>query len=81
MIGFLQVIIYLLCVYLVYKGIEIFQTAFVSTAQTKTKATGIVIGIASRVGAVVVGIVAVIITELMARGLEQNLNNIPKLLN
>jgi hypothetical protein len=43
MIGMLQIITYLLCVYLVFKGIEILQIALMSNRENR--AGGIVIGI------------------------------------
>jgi glucose-6-phosphate-specific signal transduction histidine kinase len=43
MIGMLQIITYLLCVYLVFKGFEILQIALMSPIENK--AGGVVIGI------------------------------------
>lgn len=78
MVGFLQIIIYLLCVYLVYKGAEIFQIAWVSQPST-SRIIGIVIGILATIGAVGVGAVAVYMTESMAAKMAQTLNSIPQI--
>lgn len=43
MVGMLQIITYLLCVYLVYKGVLIFQIALMSPRDNRT--TGIIIGV------------------------------------
>jgi len=43
MLGMLQILTYLLCVYLVFKGIEIFQIAFMS--QRQERRAGLVIGV------------------------------------
>jgi hypothetical protein len=43
MVGMIQILTYLLCVYLVFKGFEIFQIALVSTSTNRS--AGIVIGI------------------------------------
>ncbi len=42
MVGMLQIITYLLCVYLVIKGIEIFQIALMSPRENRTP--GLVLG-------------------------------------
>ena len=38
MVGMLQILTYLLCVYLVFKGFEIFQIAYVSTSDKRETA-------------------------------------------
>jgi uncharacterized membrane protein HdeD (DUF308 family) len=43
MVGMLQIITYLLCVYLIFKGIEILQIALMSNRENRT--SGIIIGI------------------------------------
>ena len=53
MVGMLQIITYLLCVYLVFKAIEIFQTAFMSARENRT--AGIIIGILLIVAAILIG--------------------------
>jgi uncharacterized membrane protein (DUF485 family) len=44
MVGMLQIVTYLLCVYLVFKGFEIFQIALMSSRDA-SRNTGIVIGV------------------------------------
>jgi hypothetical protein len=43
MVGMLQIITYLLCVYLIYKGFEIFQIALMSNREAR--AGGLAIGL------------------------------------
>ena len=73
MVGFLQIMIYLLAVYLVFKGVEIFQIAFVSHTMMKTRKAGIVIGILAIVAAIGVGFGAVALSELQAASMQQNM--------
>jgi len=51
MVGMLQIITYLLCVYLVFKGFEIFQLALVSARE-------------DRRAALAIGIIAIVISFL-----------------
>lgn len=74
----MQIMIYLLCVYLVYKGVEIFQIAFVSDSENASRKLGLVLGIVTIGGAIIVGIGAVIMTELTAIQISNQMNNIPK---
>jgi uncharacterized membrane protein (DUF485 family) len=53
MVGMLQIITYLLCVYLIYKGVEIFQVALMSNR-------------ANRTGGIVIGTLAIIISVIAA---------------
>lgn len=78
MVGLLQIMIYLLCVYLVYKGVEIFQIAFVSDSENVSRKLGVVIGIIMIIGAVVVGVGAVFMTESLVADIGNKMNNIPK---
>ena len=64
--------IYLLSIYLVYKGVEIFQVAFVS--QSHRRKFGMILGGVMIAGAIGVGAIAVAATELMARGMADTLN-------
>ena len=43
MVGMLQILTYLLCVYLVFKGVEIFQIAWMSNRQSR--AGGMMLGL------------------------------------
>lgn len=76
MVGLMQIMIYLLCIYLVYKGVEIFQIAFVSDSQKVSRIFGLILGILMMIGAVVVGIGTVIATESMVLSLGQ-IGNVP----
>lgn len=42
MVGMLQILTYLLCVYLIFKGVEIFQIAFMSNRESR--AAGMILG-------------------------------------
>jgi hypothetical protein len=55
MVGMIQIVTYLLCVYLIYKGVEIFQIAYVS--QSNKRNEGIAIGIFAIVIAIIAAIV------------------------
>lgn len=78
MVGLMQIMIYLLCVYLVYKGFEIFQIAFVAD-DSKSRTGGIVIGVLAIVAAVVIGLGAVVMTEAMVASIGKNMDNIPSM--
>ena len=55
MIGMLQIMIYLLGIYLIFKGIEIFQIAWMSPRENKA-------------GGVMLGVVMIILSVLLAFG-------------
>lgn len=74
----MQIMIYLLCVYLVYKGIEIFQIAFVSDSENVSRKLGLVLGIIMVGGAIVVGIGAVVMSEMIVTQMNNRMDNIPK---
>ncbi len=78
MVGLMQVMIYLLCVYLIFKGVEIFQIAFVSNNQTWMRPVGIVLGVVMTAGAVVVAVSAFLTTESMVANIGDKMNSIPK---
>ena len=79
MVGLMQIMIYLFCVYLVYKGCEIFQTAFVSNPHNRqTRIVGMVIGGLSIIGAVIVSVIAVQLTDSMAEQVGKGFQNIGK---
>lgn len=78
MVGLMQIMIYLLCVYLVYKGIEIFQIAFVSDSENVSRKLGLVLGIIMVGGAIVVGIGAVVMSEMIVTQMNNRMDNIPK---
>lgn len=78
MIGLMQIMIYLLCVYLIYKGVEIFQIAFVSGAG-KAKVAGIVIGVLAVIGAFGVGAGAIYMTESIVARVGSSMDKMPNL--
>ena len=51
MVGMLQIMTYLLCVYLIFKGFEILQIALMSNRENRT--AGLIIGIAAVVISVI----------------------------
>jgi len=55
MVGMLQIITYLLCIYLVFKGIEIFQIANVKSRENEGR--GLYLGAAMIVISVIVAII------------------------
>lgn len=76
MVGFLQIIIYLLAIYLVYKGIEIFQIAFVSDREHRSRPVALGFGILAIVFAISVGFAAVYMSESQAESMNKNMNNL-----
>jgi TRAP-type C4-dicarboxylate transport system permease small subunit len=77
MVGLLQIMIYLFCVYLVYKGFEIFQIAFISNPENiKARSTGIVIGILAILGAILVSFIVIGLTDEMATKIGNNMQNL-----
>ncbi len=78
MVGLLEIMIYLLCIYLVYKGIEIFQSAFVSSRDDGPRKAGMVIGIIAICVAILVGFAAVVMTQVVTEQMSQNLQSIPR---
>ena len=76
MVGLMQIMIYLFCVYLVYKGVEIFQTAFVSKPENpNVRVVGMLFGAIAIVVAFIVSVLAVMATDEMATKIG---NNMPK---
>lgn len=76
MVGLMQVMIYLFCIYLVYKGVEIFQIAYCSNSGNHRK-IGMILGLLMTVGAVVAGVAAVSMTELITYQMNNSLKDIP----
>jgi hypothetical protein len=56
MVGMLQIITYLLCVYLVFKGVEIFQIALASQRTDGSRKLALILGAAMIVASVIVAI-------------------------
>ena len=75
MVGLMQIMIYLFCIYLVYKGIEIFQIAFVSDDKNRARKFGVVLGILSIILAVFIGFGAVLMTEEMVNKIGNSMPN------
>lgn len=72
MIGQIQIITYLLAVYLVYKGYEIFQIAFMS--ESKQKKIGMIIGGFAFIGSILVALLIVYLMEEQANRVGTNVN-------
>jgi NADH:ubiquinone oxidoreductase subunit 6 (subunit J) len=77
MVGLMQIMIYMLAVYLVFKGVEIFQIAFMSTRQNRT--WGMLIGGVFVLIALAVGIGFSVWADLQAASISDRMNNIPNL--
>ncbi len=77
MIGMLQIMIWLLCVYLVFKGIEIFQIAWMSARETRARAAGIILGIVMIFVACAAGLVFVFLEERIASQIGDSQRNLP----
>jgi hypothetical protein len=77
MVGLMQIMIYMLAVYLVYKGGEILQIALMSSRQDRT--LGITIGFFSLVVAVVLGVAFTLWAHSVAQSIGERKNNIPGL--
>ncbi len=65
MVGQIQIITYLLAAYLVYKGIEIFQVAFVSSNE-KSRMIGIILGVFAIIGSIGIGIFIIYLMDEQA---------------
>jgi uncharacterized membrane protein (DUF485 family) len=77
MVGMLQIITYLLCVYIILKGIEIFQIGLMGTAERRKigMAIGAVMIVAS-IGAA--GVFTYLIT-IQANEIDSRMQNLPKM--
>lgn len=72
--GFLPIIIYLLCICLIYKGVEIYQIALMSNNENKT--TGCVVGAIAITISVIITIIVINKVNSMT---EETLKGIHKL--
>jgi hypothetical protein len=72
MAGMLQIITYLLCVYLVFKGIEILQIGLMTSNPERAR-TGKIIGVVAVVISVLVAAVFVLWIDLQAGSLSDNM--------
>jgi len=78
MVGFMQIIVYMLGVLLVYKGIAILQIALVSPKEGPSRSSGIVIGLVSFIGAVAASAIFIMMAERIAAEISSNMNNMPR---
>lgn len=77
MVGLMQIMIYMLAVYLVFKGFEIFQIAFMSTSRSRKM--GIFLGVACIVVAVILGIGFSAWGDSVAQSIGDRMNAVPSL--
>jgi hypothetical protein len=79
MLGMMQIMIWMFCVYLVFKGIEIFQIALTSARTDGARKTGISLG-AVMIGAAIVAAVGFfMLEESMAAQVSESQRNLPGL--
>ena len=78
MLGMMQIMIYLLCVYLVFKGFEIFQIAYVSPEDHPARSTSMALGIFAIIIAVCVAVGALFLEEGMARQVQTSMPSFPR---
>lgn len=77
MIGLMQIMIYMLGVYLVFKGVEILQIALMSARPNRT--LGMAIGILAIAVAITAAGGFIFWAELQAAAISDRMNNIPGL--
>jgi hypothetical protein len=75
MVGMLQIITYLLCVYLVFKGIEIYQIAKMSTSEDRS--AGLRLGKTMIVVSVIAAAVFYVLIDLQAEKISSNVPRLP----
>lgn len=76
MVDFFLVIIGLLCVHLVYKGIEVFQIAYVADLESPTRKKGLLLGTSLIALAFLVGITATIVSAVLYGALTMQLDRL-----
>ena len=72
MIGMIQILTYLLSVYLVFKGFEIFQIALMSTREDRAK--GLIIGVLAIVISIGAGLIFVQWSDSQAQSVSNSMN-------
>ena len=77
MVGLMQIMIYMLAVYLVYKGIEIFQVALMSNRANRT--FGLILGVGCVIVAMMAGIGFSIWADTVAQSIGDRMNSVPGL--
>lgn len=79
MVGMLQIITYLLCVYLIFKGIEIFQIALMSGTDSKTRQlVGFIVGFVMIGISIVAAYVFVGWIDSQASSVGNSMPNVPR---
>ena len=76
MVGILQIMTYLLCVYLIFKGVEIFQIGLQSTNE-RYRGVGVAIGIVAIVIAVIAAGVFSVWVDSQAHSIQQIQQSMP----
>ena len=75
MVGMLQIITYLLCVYLVFKGIEIFQIANVKSKDNDGR--GLYLGTAMIIVSVILAVVFYALIDMQAEKIGSGVPRLP----
>lgn len=75
MVGILQIMTYLLCIYLVFKGVEIFQ---IGLANERYRVVGVVIGVVAILIAVTAAVGFAIWVDLQATSIQQSMPTFPR---
>lgn len=76
MVGMLQIITYLLCIYLVFKAVEIFQIAYVSKGNKRD--TGVRVGIVFIVLSVIIAVGFTLWADNQAESISNSLQSVPR---
>jgi hypothetical protein len=71
MVGMLQIMTYLLCVYLVFKGIEILQIALMSSKENRS--AGIIIGIVMIVVSLIAAGIFINMIDIQAKSVSEGM--------
>lgn len=77
MAGFIQIVIYMLCVYLILKGVEIFQIGIANN--TGARKMAVTIGVLSLLGAVGAAVAFFIFEEMYAADFGSRTNDLRNL--
>lgn len=71
MVGMLQILTYLLCCYLVYKGVEIFQIAYCSTSPKRKSA--LVVGVFAIIFSVMLSLIFILLQDKQAASISNSM--------
>ncbi|MGP8049677.1 MAG: hypothetical protein ACLPYB_03620 [Desulfobaccales bacterium] len=71
MVGMLQIMTYILCVYLIFKGIEILQIALMSNRENRT--SGIIIGIIVIAVSIIAALIFTYMIDVQANSVSQGM--------